>query len=159
MRNRKTILLLLIAILAFASLDFYLFTGQRREKATERKTLIELSSDVVGLSIERQTGPATMLERTSRRWQLTFPFVGGADDQTVLKLLDVLSTTEVSDAVSDSDLLRIGRTLADFSLDTPVLRVSVRRSSGQREIPASIASLQVLKLTFLPSKMISPLRT
>ena len=133
MRNRKTILLLFLAILAFAALDVYLYTGQRREKATERTTLIELSSEVVGLSIERQAGPATVLERTARRWQLTSPFAGGADDQTVLKLLDALSTTEVSDAVSDSDLLRLGRTLADFSLDAPVLRVTVSLSSGRKE--------------------------
>ena len=56
-------------------------------------------------------------------WRLVEPFSAAVDEDKVMKLIDAVSFAPVKDVLSDRDLRRAGRTMADFGLDSP--RISV----------------------------------
>lgn len=133
MKNRKIILLLLLACAAVGTLDVMIY-ARRPEGKTARTVLVDMSEEFPSrVSIVRKGGAKTVLEQRSGHWMLSSPYAGHADDQVVLKLLDVLANTPVPDSCSDSELIRNGWTRADYSLEDPVVRVSVRFPSGRAE--------------------------
>ncbi|MBO7721260.1 MAG: DUF4340 domain-containing protein [Kiritimatiellae bacterium] len=133
MRNRKVILLLLTAVLAFAAADFALYFGDADAKVVERTSLVDISAGVSRIAVERKNTPVTVLEKTADRWKIVSPFSGVVEEQAVMKLLDAVSLTPISDAMSDSELLKLGRTRADFSLDDPVVSVTLTDPAGKTE--------------------------
>jgi len=127
-RNRRSILLLLlgIALLAAANLALRIYGGDAA-RIVRRSSLLEAASDVTRISIER--GSRRLVLAKTARWRLEAPFSASADETVVLKLLDALAFTRIQDSVSDSDLLRLGRTRADLSLEEPRLTLTLGKDT------------------------------
>lgn len=133
MTNLRSIftLLLLLAVLAGANLIF--LVGDRERMASGRQVLVEDQDGVSRITIERRGCVAAEIEKDGQRWRLVAPYAGSVDDQVVMKFLDVLSMTPITDVIGDSALLKLGRTRGDFSLDEPVLSVFLRSATGASE--------------------------
>lgn len=125
MRNAKSIIILLTIIAVAAALDYFVYFGKGPSSTSKRTTLVDFQSEAVSVRIERVGSPAVVLDRGHGGWRLTDPFASGADEQAVMKLVDVLTQTPVVEVISDSELLKLGRTRADFSLEEPVLTVTL----------------------------------
>ena len=125
MRNAKSIIILLTIIAVAAALDYFVYFGKGPSSTSKRTTLVDFQSEAASVRIERVGSPAVVLDRGLGGWRLTDPFASGADDQAVMKLVDVLTQTPVVEVISDSELLKLGRTRADFSLEEPVLTVTL----------------------------------
>ena len=125
MRNAKSIIILLTIIAVAAALDYFVYFGKGPSSTSKRTTLVDFQSEAASVRIERVGSPAVVLYRGLGGWRLTDPFASGADEQAVMKLVDVLTQTPVVEVISDSELLKLGRTRADFSLEEPVLTVTL----------------------------------
>lgn len=125
MRNAKSIIILLTIIAVAAALDYFVYFGKGPSSTSKRTTLVDFQSEAASVRIERIGSPAVVLDRGLGGWRLTDPFASGADEQAVMKLVDVLTQTPVVEVISDSELLKLGRTRADFSLEEPVLTVTL----------------------------------
>ena len=125
MRNAKSIIILLTIIAVAAALDYLVYFGKGPSSTSKRTTLVDFQSEAASVRIERVGSPAVVLDRGLGGWRLTDPFASGADEQAVMKLVDVLTQTPVVEVISDSELLKLGRTRADFSLEEPVLTVTL----------------------------------
>ena len=130
MKNAKSIILLLAAIALVSALNYFVYFGKGPSSTTKRKSLVDFSSEVNFVSVDRKGAPAIALERSTGLWRLTNPFTGSADEQTVMRLVDALTQTPVQEVISDSELLQLGRTRADFSLEDPALTVVLRTEDG-----------------------------
>lgn len=125
MRNAKSIIILLTIIAVAAALDYFVYFGKGPSSTSKRTTLVDFQSEAASVRIERVGSPAVVLDRGLGGWRLTDPFASGADEQAVMKLVDVLTQTPIVEVISDSELLKLGRTRADFSLEEPVLTVTL----------------------------------
>lgn len=125
MRNAKSIIILLTIIAVAAALDYFVYFGKGPSSTSKRTTLVDFQSEAASVRIERVGSPTVVLDRGLGGWRLTDPFTSGADEQAVMKLVDVLTQTPVVEVISDSELLKLGRTRADFSLEEPVLTVTL----------------------------------
>ena len=125
MRNAKSIIILLTIIAVAAALDYFVYFGKGPSSTSKRTTLVDFQSEAASVRIERVGSPAVVLDRGLGGWRLTNPFASGADEQAVMKLVDVLTQTPVVEVISDSELLKLGRTRADFSLEEPILAVTL----------------------------------
>ena len=130
MRNAKSIIILLTVIVVAAVLDYFVYFGKGPSSASKRATLVDFPSEVASVRIERTGSPAIVLDRGSGAWRLTDPFVSAADEQAVMKLVDALTQTPVVEVISDSELLQLGRTRADFALEEPALAVAMKGADG-----------------------------
>lgn len=130
MRNAKSIIILLTAIAVAAVLDYFIYFGKGPSSTSKRATLVDFQAEASSIRIERADSPAIVLECGQGGWRLTNPFASGADEQSVMKLVDVLTQTPVVEVISDSELLQLGRTRADFSLEEPVLSVTMTGADG-----------------------------
>lgn len=133
MNNRKSIVFLLLAIAVLLAANLLMRPGQKRTSVTPVRTLADGGVRVSRLVILRKGALPAVLEK-SKEWKIVQPFLGSADEQAVLKTLDVLAYTPVSDVISDSELLKLGRTRSDFALTEPVLRVALDDGSRKTEI-------------------------
>lgn len=135
MKNRRTIVWLLFAVLLLAGANVWLSVGKRDELAlSQRVSLLAASDDSVSMLVfERPGEPATVLAKAGA-WRLVEPFSGSVDEQTVLKLIDTLVFGPIDDVLSDQELLRLGRTRADFGLDAPALTVRIRHGGAETAI-------------------------
>ena len=125
MRNAKSIIILLTIIAVAAALDYFVYFGKGPSSTSKRTTLVDFQSEAASVRIERVGSPTVVLDRGLGGWRLTDPFASGADEQAVMKIVDVLTQTPVVEVISDSELLKLGRTRADFSLEEPVLTVTL----------------------------------
>ena len=124
MNNRKSIIFLLLAIAVLLAANLMMRPGQKRTSVTPVRTLVDGGVRVSRLVISRKGALPAVLEK-SKEWRIVQPFLGSADEQAVLKTLDVLAYTPVSDVIADSELLKLGRSRSDFALTEPVLRVAL----------------------------------
>lgn len=133
MNNRKSITTLLIAIALLLAAHVLLRPGTRRTSVLSSRTLIDGGDECTRLIVERKGEPVAVLAKAGE-WKIVQPFSGTADGQSVLKVLDALSFTPVTDVISDAELLKLGHSRADFALVDPVLRVSVVVGARTSEI-------------------------
>ena len=136
MTNRRVIMWLLAGILIFAGANFMLARNVSHKAALiQKSSLLSVPDEAVsGIVMLRNGVMETRLRRVSE-WRITDPFEGSADESVVLRLLDALEYTPVSDAFSDKELLKLGgRTRADFDLAPPRLSVCVRFGDRERRI-------------------------
>lgn len=125
MKNRKMILLLTVGIALLSLVNVSVFLQDKGRNGISRGiTLLDPSADVTSVRIERK-GALPVLIAKSSVWRMVEPFSSEVDERMVLRLIDSLSQTPVSDSISDSELLRIGRSRADFELEDPGLRIKV----------------------------------
>lgn len=122
MRNRKTVLFLLLAIVALAAVEAFLDVSGRTVRLAARAFLVEDPAPFTSLVLARRGEPPTALARDGS-WRLTRPFAADVEASVVLKLLDTLARTPVEETIADAELLRLGRTRADYALEDPPLRV------------------------------------
>ena len=136
MTNRRMILWLLAGILVLAGTNFMLARNVSHKAALiQKSSLLSVPDEAVsGIVMLRKGVMETRLRHVSE-WRITDPFEGSADESVVLRLLDALEYTPVSDAFSDKELLKLGgRTRADFDLAPPRLSVCVRFDDRERRI-------------------------
>lgn len=136
MTNRRMILWLLAGILLLAGANFMLARNVSHKAALiQKSSLLSVPDEAVsGIVMLRKGVMETRLRHVSD-WRITDPFEGSADESVVLRLLDALEYTPVSDAFSDKELLKLGgRTRADFDLAPPRLSVCVRFDDHERRI-------------------------
>lgn len=123
MSERRTIVLLLLATALFAALNVLLSVcGVKRVAIAAHRTLVDPSETTGELVVERRGVGRTRIVR-SPDWRIAEPYDASADETIVLKALDALSQTPVTDSISEHDLLRLGRTRADYDLENPPLTV------------------------------------
>lgn len=134
MNNRKSIAFLLIAIVLLLAANVALRPKAKGRSVVSDRTLVDGGAEFTRLVVARKGEPPAVLKREGS-WRIVQPYSGDADEQTVLKVLDALSFTSVSDVISDADLLKLGRTRADFALADPILQVTV--SGGTRSTTVS----------------------
>ena len=128
MSNRKSIFWLFLGVIALAAAHFLLsYCGGQDVRIVRRMTLANPNVRYSAVMISREGLVAARLEKASS-WRLVAPFSGNVDDPVVLRMLDALAFTAIDDAISDAELLRIGRSRADFKLDEP--RLTVQLSGG-----------------------------
>ena len=134
MKNRKTILFLLLAILAMASVEVWLTVGERRVRVAARRTaLADDAESATTILLARRGEPETELSRTAAGdWRLVRPFAANVEASAVLKLLDALSQATVSESMSDAELLKMGRKRADYRLENPPLRATLANAASRR---------------------------
>ena len=133
MRNLKTIVILTVFLVLLMAANLAVRYGADEVKAADRQTLVENMGDVCALRIKRKGAAAVELVRTDAQWRLRSPYSGSVDEQAVMRVIDILSMTPISDVMSDSALLRFGRTRADFSLSDPSVRVVLSDGAGKEE--------------------------
>ena len=133
MRNRKAIFVLLVLAILLVAANAVLRYGTREIRASGRQLLVETSDDICRIRLERRGLPAVELGKVGSRWRLVSPYSASAEDQVVMKTIDRLSMTPITDVIVESALLKLGRTRADFSLDEPGLSVGLAFEKGGRE--------------------------
>lgn len=129
MKNRRSIFLLSLIVVLLAGAHFLLHRYDAPVRSERRRTLLETEAAVNRLKIVRRGAAPIELVR-SRSWRMTSPYSSSAETGVVLKLLDALAYTPVSDAYADADLLRLGRTRSDFALETPPVELTVGDERG-----------------------------
>lgn len=131
--NRRIVFVLISAIVCAlaAELAFWAAGDNGDTKARKRFSLVDSSWSPAKISIFRRGENEAVLAKTSS-WRLVEPYQGNVDEEAVLKLLDALALTEIDDYISDSELLKLGRTRRDFSLVNPRLSVELA-GAGKRE--------------------------
>lgn len=134
MKNRRTIIwLLLVTVLTIAANAFLYY---RRPIISPMQERVVLNPSFVASRIEisRPDEPTAVLEKDGS-WRLVAPFVSSVDVQAVLRLLDAFSTMGVEDSLTESELLRLGRTRDDFGLAEPRLTITFAdEKGGKREV-------------------------
>ena len=133
MRNRKSIFVLLVLAVLLAAANAVLRYGTRETRASGRQVLVETADGICRIRLERTGSPDVELGKVGTRWRIITPYSGSAEDQVVMKTIDKLSMTPITDVIVDSALLKLGRTRADFSLDEPGLSVELAFEKGNRE--------------------------
>ena len=133
MTNRKSILTLLVFLVLLAGANVFLRYGAPESKAAGRRTLVEDAEGVQRITLERKGCAAVTLSRDGRTWRLVSPYAGSVDGRFVMKFVDALTTTPITDVIGESALLKLGRTRADFSLDEPALSVVLESERGESE--------------------------
>lgn len=135
MSNRRSILMLLAGIVLLAAAHFAVDCSRGAGVGPVlRRVLLTPSDSVSRIEVVRRGNPPTVLVRTNDAWQLTAPFSGSADENVVKRLLDTLSFVPVTDALTDAELLKMGRERSDFSLGSSVLSVAVADADGDESI-------------------------
>ena len=129
MSNRRSILVLLVAVVALAAVNVMIDRGGGAVGHGGRSTLIDPSWEVSGIRIARKGSPVTVLEKAPD-WRIVAPYAASVDEPVVLKLLDALAFQRIMEYISDAELLRLGRARADFALEDPVVVVSVSGPFG-----------------------------
>ena len=126
MNNLKSIVFFLLAIAALGVAQVMLRGGGRDKsvRPSVRPSLIVSDEGVSRIALERKGERSVVLSRTEG-WKIESPYAGRADGRAVARLLDALAFSPISDVIADSDLLKLGRTRADFSLADPLFRVTL----------------------------------
>ena len=135
MRNMRIIVWLSVGIAALLGVNILLTFNDSQDTAiVQRTSLLPFPDDAVSLiEISRGGVVASVLTHTGS-WRLVEPFAGSVDEAVVLKLLDALAYAPLDDSLGDQELLRLGRTRADFGLESPRLAVRIRAGASEAAI-------------------------
>lgn len=87
-------------------------------------------ASVARVEMEGAEGSRLLAIERRETWRLVEPFSAAVDETRVMKLLDAVSFATVKDVLSERDLRKVGRTLADFGLDRPRLAVVFTGGGG-----------------------------
>lgn len=133
MTNRKSVFILLVLLSLLVGANLVLRYGVDERRASGRQTLLEDQDGVCRITLEREGRVSAALERRELKWRLVAPYAGSVDDQVVMRFMDVLASTPITDVIGESALLKLGRTRGDFSLDEPILSVVLQFETGACE--------------------------
>lgn len=133
MRNLKSIIVLSIFAILLLVANFAARYGFNEVKASGRRALVEDAEGLCKVRLERRGVSAVELGRSGRQWRILAPYSGSVDEQVVMRFLDVLVTTPITDMLYDSVLLNLGRSRADFDLVNPQLKIDLSFENGDSE--------------------------
>ena len=139
MKNRRAILFFLAWSIAFALALALLSFGRHPAEDSHRPYLSALDvGKVAKLELDRaRPGGAVeriRLSRTGGRWRIEAPISAEADDATVKRMVNAVAFAEPVDALSQSDMASLGRSLRDFGLSSPKITVMLASEEGQETI-------------------------
>ena len=86
MSNRRSILVLLVAVAALVAANLMTDRGSATIGSGGRATLVDPSWEISGIRIERKGSPVTVLAKAPD-WRLAEPYAASVDEPVVLKLL------------------------------------------------------------------------
>ena len=133
MTNLRSVFALLALLSLLTGANLVLRYGAKERRASGRQTLVEDQEDICRITLERNGKVSAAIEKGELKWRLVEPYAGSVDEQVVMKFVDILSMTPITDVIGDSALLKLGRTRGDFSLDEPALSVVLEFVTGERE--------------------------
>lgn len=135
MSNSRYILYLSIAIVLSIGIHVLLDYSTDLSPAEAFKvTVLRPEAKIKALTIRSNDKIAVSLAKTENSWSVIEPMPGKADEREILKLMDALTIVPFVESISDSDLLRLGRTEKDFCLDEPHLSVTCKLENGEKEL-------------------------
>ena len=126
MSNRRSILwmLLTLALLVAAHVLLTVRGTRANARLLRHSVLVRGADRATGFLLARQGEPTLEIARDANGWRIVAPFASSANASRVMQLADALAFRPVLDSQSDFELLKLGRTRADFGLDVPRLSVS-----------------------------------
>ena len=130
MKNRPMIVFLLLAIAALALVEWFLTANGRKKALATRAFLVDGAKDYTTIVVERRGEPTTVLEKGADAWALKRPFASEVEEANVLRLLDALAQTPISESTTENEMLRRGYTLERFGLEDPRLRVTLSNETS-----------------------------
>jgi len=130
MSNRRIIFWLFVLCVASLGIHFALYWCAPAERSSTRGTVLDALFEPTRITLERRGARPTVLAKTDT-WRLVEPYSASVDEQVVLRLTDALLFCSVDDALSEAELLKHGRTRADFQLDDPPVRIVLRDGSDE----------------------------
>ncbi|MBR0242175.1 MAG: DUF4340 domain-containing protein [Kiritimatiellae bacterium] len=135
MRNMRIIVWLSVGIAALLGVNILLTFNDSQDTAiVQRTSLLPFPDDAVSLIEISRGGVVESVLTHTGSWRLVEPFAGSVDEAVVLKLLDALAYAPLDDSLGDQELLRLGRTRADFGLESPRLAVRIRAGASEAAI-------------------------
>ena len=136
MNRGRTIIWMLLAIGALVGLRAILTAryGGRSARLVRESVLAASAERATGFIVTRAGEAPIVLEEEEGAWRICSPFVGAADEQVVQRMGDALAFREVEDALSDAELLRLGRGRGDFGLDVPRVTVAICAAGITNEV-------------------------
>ncbi len=133
MSNSRYIVYLLIAIALVLGTHLFLdFSTDISPAEVFKVTVLRPEVKIKAISIAAAEKPIVTLEKGEKSWSVVEPLPGKADEREVLKLLDALTIVPFIESISDSELLRLGRSEKDFNLDEPRLTVTCKLDNGEK---------------------------
>ena len=133
MRNLRALIVLTVLVAGLLTLNISFRHGFGEAKASDRTQLVETTDALCGIRLERKGGASVELRKNGQAWKIAVPYPGSVDEQIMMRFLDVLSMTPITDRLYDSALLKLGRTRADFDLAEPPLRLVLSFENGASE--------------------------
>ena len=135
MRNMRIIVWLSVGIAALLGVNILLTFNDSQDTAiVQRTSLLPFPDDAVSLIEISRGGVVESVLTHTGSWRLVEPLAGSVDEAVVLKLLDALAYAPLDDSLGDQELLRLGRTRADFGLESPRLAVRIRAGASETAI-------------------------
>lgn len=125
MNRARQVFWLFVLCLAAVGANVALYLCHARLPPPRHGALLGAAMDPSRIVVERQGAKPTVLAKTDV-WRLKEPYAASVDEQVVLRLVDALLFSSAEDAISEGELLKLGRTRADFRLDDPPLRVTLQ---------------------------------
>ena len=138
MSSMRSIVWLLLVTIAALAANFALSRYAPPPRSMKSTPPIDPSFVPVKVTIERSGRPSAVLVRDGR-WRIAEPYSGTADGYAVTKLIDSLVFASADDAISNAELLKLGRTPEDFGLDNPDLAISL--CDGDKTVRVSFGCL------------------
>jgi len=131
----RIIVWLSVGIAALLGVNILLTFNDSQDTAiVQRTSLLPFPDDAVSLIEISRGGVVESVLTHTGSWRLVEPFAGSVDEAVVLKLLDALAYAPLDDSLGDQELLRLGRTRADFGLESPRLAVRIRAGASETAI-------------------------
>lgn len=124
MSNRRIILWLFIATILLTAANVLLTWRVPTKSVAIRSNLLDPLFDPSTIIIERSETPRTVLRKSEGKWRIVEPYSSTVDIAHVLRLLDVFSFATAEDALTETELIRLGRNRSDFGLSDSRLRIS-----------------------------------
>ena len=124
MRSKVTVILLFLNVVLF----YYIFHYER----APLRDILEARKKVYGpevATIEKlvrtsRSGPTITIERTLDSWKLTEPYEWPANRNAVDRMLNELQFLEHETSFTVDDLLKSGRSLAEYGLEDPAFTIT-----------------------------------
>ena len=135
MKNRRAIVWLLLAILLTGLVHLLLSCRGGVEAALLPRTALldKPTLKATRVTVTRKGERPAVLEQGGS-WRLTSPYATGIDESTLLRMLDLLRSSEIKSAYSEQELLRLGLVRESLGLDDPRVTVDVAGEGFETKI-------------------------
>lgn len=134
MSNRRSVVYLLVMLSLAVGANLWLdLAGTEHGEMVRRHSLVGGADTAVAMDIHVRGSHAFRLEKTDR-WRIVVPFRAVADQSAVDRLADALAFDRLLDSYDAADIGKLGRSVADFGLDNPRIKVKVSLPGGDSAV-------------------------